>query len=309
MRVILASHMGMCFGVKDAIDMTESVEEPGLVTIHGELVHNAGVQERFKERGFHSVNEALRDGLPNSPFVLITAHGVSDTERSRLEESGKLLIDTTCPLVRRVHQAALHLQSEGCLVLIAGRHGHVEVEGIIGDLQDYTVIQSPDDVQVFGHGRIGIVSQSTTPPWLFDEICAEVRRTNPGKEIKVIDTVCAPTRERQEAVQELLDVVEALVVVGGKNSNNTRQLCHQAELRGVPFFHVQDEHGLDAEVLLRFEVVGLTAGTSTPDSSIEKVHQALMELGKAERSLPRRISPREGVTFTGRVASTSKVPH
>lgn len=294
MKVILASHMGMCFGVKDAIGITESVKEPELVTIHGELVHNSSVQERFKEQGFHTLHESARAELPQSPFVLITAHGVSNAERARLADSGKQLIDTTCPLVRRVHRAALHLQAEGFFVVIAGRHGHVEVEGLIGDLRDYEVIQSPGDVRGFAHQKIGIISQSTTPPLLFDEICAEIRRVNPDREIKVIDTICAPTRERQAAVKELLGKVDALVVVGGMNSNNTRHLCHQAELRGVPFYHVQDEHGLDEDALLQHEVVGLTAGTSTPDATIEGVHKALQRLGK-----PRQHRPQEGKASPG----------
>jgi 4-hydroxy-3-methylbut-2-enyl diphosphate reductase len=318
MKVILASHMGMCFGVKDAIDMTESVEVPQLVTIYGELVHNASVQERFRERGFHTVHESARAEIPDSPFVLITAHGVSNAERSRLEDSGKQLIDSTCPLVRRVHQAALHLQAEGFFVVIAGRHGHVEVAGIIEDLRDFEVVQSPDEIHEFADQKIGIISQSTTPPRLFDEICAEISRANPGKEIKVIDTICGPTREQQEAVQELLGKVDALVVVGGKNSNNTRQLCRQAELRAVPFYHVQDEGDLDKEALLQYEVVGLTAGTSTPDATLKGVHQALKRLGKPKAldqpqivaAASRRRMPTEGRFQTAaRRRSYQRSPH
>ena len=107
MRVIRADVMGMCFGVRDALEVIDGIDEPAAVTIHGQLVHNEVVQSQLASRGFAMRSEpAAADALPETPSVLITAHGISDRERERLESAGKRLVDTTCPLVTRVHQAA-----------------------------------------------------------------------------------------------------------------------------------------------------------------------------------------------------------
>src|SRR5262249_37330119 len=118
MQVLRASVTGMCFGVRDALKQAERVERPTDVTIHGQLVHNEAVLAQLGARGFRMAGEEDRGGVPSTPSVLITAHGVSDVERRRLESAGKELIDTTCPLVRRVHQAAKALEAEGFYVLV-----------------------------------------------------------------------------------------------------------------------------------------------------------------------------------------------
>src|SRR5688500_44322 len=112
MKVIRAKEMGMCFGVRDALQITDAVRDPAQVTIHGELVHNSQVIRRLTEAGFQQLPEDSRDCIAETQLVLITAHGVSNAERQRLEAENKELIDTTCPLVRRVHEAALELQVE-----------------------------------------------------------------------------------------------------------------------------------------------------------------------------------------------------
>ncbi len=146
MKVIRAEVMGMCFGVRDALEVIDAIEEPGAVTIHGQLVHNEAVLDRLEARGFAMADEADRRALPATPVVLITAHGVSDRERARLAEAGKRLVDTTCPLVTRVHQAARTLQEQGYHVLVIGRRGHVEVRGIVEDLDGFDVVETVAEV-------------------------------------------------------------------------------------------------------------------------------------------------------------------
>jgi 4-hydroxy-3-methylbut-2-enyl diphosphate reductase len=222
--------------------------------------------------------EAGRTSLPLTDRVVITAHGVSGKERRRLTDAGKELIDTTCPLVRRVHQAAQDLQRAGYFVLVIGRPGHVEVEGIAGDLERFAVVSGADAARCYGEPRLGIVCQSTTPPDEAGRVVAAVRAANPGAEIKYVDTICRPTRERQEAVADLLGRVEALVVVGGRNSNNTRQLVRLAEARGVPATQVTAAADLDPGWLAPYRVVGLTAGTSTLDATVDEVERALLHM-------------------------------
>jgi len=278
MQVLLADALGFCFGVRDAIATADETPRPRDVTIHGELVHNERVLSRLAGLGFANSAEQGRGAVPVTPLVMITAHGVSDRERHRLEQAGKQLIDTTCPLVRKVHRAAQLLAAEGRHVLIVGRPGHVEVLGIYEDLASGEVVESAQMVKTYPYTRLGIVCQSTTPPRLAGEIAAAIRDANPDADIRFIDTICQPTRDRQDAVVRLLPLVDAVVVVGGKNSNNTRELAALCRDRGVPAFHVQSPADLDASWFRDCRVVGLTAGTSTLDETIEAVHRALLDM-------------------------------
>jgi 4-hydroxy-3-methylbut-2-enyl diphosphate reductase len=280
MRVIRAEVMGLCFGVRDALEAVDGIDEPETVTIHGQLVHNEIVQGRLAARGFAIRDEAGRGATsPATPAVLITAHGISDRERRRLEADGKQLIDTTCPLVMRVHQEARRLQADGYRVLVIGRRGHVEVEGIVGDLDDPIVIESPDEVRNFPDRRLGIICQTTTTEERVARVRAAIVARNPDAEIKFVDTVCLPTKEHQRALERLLDRVDAVVVVGGANSNNTRELAARCRDRGKPALHVQSASELDPDWFQNAATVGLTAGTSTLPETIEEVHRALVWIG------------------------------
>jgi 4-hydroxy-3-methylbut-2-enyl diphosphate reductase len=124
-----------------------------------------------------------------------------------------------------------------------------------------------------------VVCQSTLPPDDAQELVNAIERFNPGADVRFVDTICHPTRARQEAIDELLERVEAVVVVGGHNSNNTRKLVRKSRDAGLPTLHIQDASGICAEWLAPFDRVGLTAGTSTPPETIEAVHQRLVELG------------------------------
>jgi 4-hydroxy-3-methylbut-2-en-1-yl diphosphate reductase len=284
MRVIRADILGLCFGVRDALAIMKRVDRPKEVTIHGELVHNPIVLHQLERRGFRTSNESTRDPMAETPVVLITAHGVSDLERGRLEKAGKRLIDTTCPLVVRAHRAAITLRDEGYHVLLIGRKGHVEVRGIAEDLPSVDVVESEVDVATYPHNRLGIVCQTTAPERLVKAVRRAIEERNPHAEIRFIDTVCLPTKDHQRSLERLLDRVEAMVVVGGRNSNNTKELvalCHERE---IPAVHVQAASELDPSWFAPYETVGLTAGTSTLDSTIEEVERALNRIEQPLRS-------------------------
>ena len=278
MPVIRANVLGMCFGVRDALAVMRDIAAPQSVTIHGELVHNEVVLHQLRIRGFGMVGEAERDSLPDTPRVLVTAHGVSDRERARLTAAGKTLIDTTCPLVRRVHAAALKFAAAGCHLIVIGKPGHVEVRGIVEDVPSHDVVPSVDAVRTYPATRLGVICQSTTPPELAAAILAEVRRLNPHAQVTYADTICRPTREHQRALAELLPRVEAVVVVGGRNSNNTVELARRVADYGLPACHVVGPGDLDAGWVTRFERVGLTAGTSTLEETVNAVERRLEEM-------------------------------
>ncbi len=286
MKIIRADAMGMCFGVRDALALTEELEAPEGVTIHGELVHNEVVLGRLRERGFRMASEDDRDRLPDSEAVLITAHGISERERARLVEAGKRLVDTTCPLVERVHAAAQGLQDDGFHVIVIGQLGHVEVRGIVEDLESWEVVGGPDDVTPLPYDRLGVICQSTVPESEARVVFAAIERENPTAELRYVDTVCKPTKERQAALESLLPNIDTLVVVGGHNSNNTRKLVRRGTEAGLRTWHVQDAAELEASWFEGSERVGLTAGTSTLQETIDAVDRALRAIA-AEKSSAR----------------------
>jgi 4-hydroxy-3-methylbut-2-en-1-yl diphosphate reductase len=278
MKIIKADVLGMCFGVRDALAIMDDIATPEAVTIHGELVHNEKILDDLSERGFRMIGEKQRRALPVTQTVLITAHGISDRERARLSQAGKEMIDTTCPLVTRAHQAAQKLQADGYHVLVIGKRGHVEVQGIIEDLQSFDVIQCPDEIRSYSHTKIGIMCQTTTPVRHAEEIRATIKAKNPHAEIRFVDTICHPTKDHQKALERLMDEVEAMIVVGGANSNNTRQLVLRCQARGLPAYHVQGPEDVRPEWFDGLETVGLTAGTSTLDETIDAVEHAMQQL-------------------------------
>ncbi len=281
MKILRAEALGFCFGVRDALAIAEAVRRPAEVTIHGQLVHNETVLSQLQARGFRQTEENARE-LDQRPTVLITAHGVSDAERARLTAAGKRLIDSTCPLVRRAHRAAKSLAAEGRHVLVLGKPGHVEVQGIVEDLTACDVVPGVEQVQTYGCHRLGVVCQTTTPPRLAERILSAIHERNPQADIRVFDTICQPTRDRQQAVLDVLGRVDAMVVVGGRHSNNTRELVALCREHHKPACHIQSAAELDPRWFRGKHLIGLTAGTSTPDAVIDEVERALADMEQEE---------------------------
>ncbi len=308
MRVIRASVLGMCFGVRDSLAIIEDIADPGAITIHGELVHNEVVQLQLQARGFAMQSElARKQSVPDTRTVLITAHGISDRQRNRFSLAGKEIVDTTCPLVKRVHQAAALLEAEGYFVLLIGKRGHVEVEGIIEDLEHFEVIESADEVRAYPSSRLGIVCQTTVTERTVATVRAAVAALNPSAEIKFVDTVCLPTKDHQRALEDLLEQVEAVVVVGGRSSNNTQQLVARCRERGKPAVHVQAAGELDPLWFKPFATVGLTAGTSTLHETIDEVHRALVWIGAGGASCDGDDARTAGDRASGRPSEIRRI--
>lgn len=280
MRIITAAATGMCFGVRDALLALEAIEQPQKVAIYGELVHNDVVLHQLDLRGFQQLSEADRPGVPTASTIVITAHGISDRRRSELVAAGKTLIDTTCPLVARAHRAAQELARAGALVIVIGRANHVEIQGITGDLDSFEVVSSVDQVHPYLKDRIGIMCQTTFPCEEARAIRQRIADCNPKADIHWIDTICQPTKDRQLALNDLLEQVEAVIVVGGKHSHNTRRLVETCQQRGLAAFHIQDAEELRYEWLDDFESVGLTAGTSTLPETLDRVLDRMREISR-----------------------------
>lgn len=283
MLVVEAGHMGMCFGVRDALTMMRGLDDPNRVTVHGELVHNPVITKELTRRGFHQQTENDRERSPQTPEVLITAHGVSNRRKAEFVEAGYQVHDTTCPLVKRAHKVALHYHNRGYFIVLIGKAGHVEVEGLAGDLERVVIVSGNEKLDFPHQTKIAVVNQTTTRPDELARIHQKIKEQNPEAEIQLVDTTCRPTKDRQESVEQLLTRVQGLVVVGGPNSNNTRQLGLRAEEKGVPWWHVSDASELQESWFENMSVIGLTAGTSTTDETIREVARRLRQMSKSRR--------------------------
>lgn len=279
MQVRLAEHLGMCFGVRDAIDLALDLTSQGPLTILGDLVHNPDVVAQIDAAGAVRVQRQEDIG---TPAVLLTAHGVADRVRLQLQERGLAVHDATCPLVTRAHRALARLVAEGRHPVVIGQPQHVEVRGLVGDLDDYTIVQNEKDLDRLAERieqqpglRLGVVSQTTQPSERVQELIAAMYRRFPSTDIHFIDTVCQPTKDRQQSLRDLAAETNVVIVVGGPESNNSRKLVELARKLGRPAYLVAGAAELRPEWFANCSLVGLTAGTSTPDSVIGEVREWL----------------------------------
>jgi 4-hydroxy-3-methylbut-2-en-1-yl diphosphate reductase len=281
MKIQLAEHYGLCFGVRDAIAQAEQLAAEGPLTILGELVHNPVVRERLAQQGVREGALDRREATV-TPQVMITAHGASDARREEWRRAGFGVADGTCPLVRHAHGQLQLLVSLGYFPVVIGRPGHVEVEGLIGDFPDARVVEKGSDLERLpAQPRYGVISQTTQPLDKVLSLVEALRRARPESEVRFLDTVCQPTKNRQNALRKLIAECDTLVVVGGHNSNNTLQLVAAAAVAGCTVFHVERAEQLEAEWFRDARSVGLTAGTSTLKETVAAVRVRLEEIAAA----------------------------
>ena len=276
MKVIRAESMGMCFGVRDAIAFAKRRVESGPLTVLGDLAHNERVVGDLRSRGVRIEKDL--DG-PLSDTVMITAHGASEARIQRLRGRGHEVLEATCPLVRFAHRSAARLVSAGYFPLVIGMKDHVEVRGLTEDWDAFEVALTEQDIDALPfRPRYGVVAQTTQPVARVEALVERLRARFPESEIKWVDTVCRPTKERQSAAVSLAKAADVVVVVGGAHSNNTRQLVKTSESLGARAHHVQSPEDVDPAWFTDGITVGLTAGTSTPDEQIDAVEARLKEI-------------------------------
>ena len=278
MTIHLAEHYGICFGVRDALALAEriAIDEP--LTILGQLVHNPIARERLEELG---VKQGALDDAPGaaSHRVMITAHGASDADRARWRASSHAVEDATCPLVRHAHGQLRRLVEEGCFPVIIGKHGHVEVQGLAGDFPGAAILETEADLGGIPERPLyGVVSQTTQPIERALRLVVALRASRPESRVRFRDTVCRPTKDRQEALRKLMREVEVVIVVGGRNSNNTGELLETVRAVGLPAHHIERAEELQWEWFEGIEHAGITGGTSTLPETVARVRRRLMEM-------------------------------
>jgi 4-hydroxy-3-methylbut-2-enyl diphosphate reductase len=304
-QIIRASEMGFCMGVRRAVQIMEAQASPeNPVYSVGEIVHNPHVVRGLELGGVRQLPgpdeidgdigrataERVKEGR-----VAITAHGVGERVTRELEASGLDIIDTTCPIVTRAQRYGQKFVRDGWHVLIFGDPGHKEVRGIMGwtldneGLSHATILESADLehlrrlVDGFPSGfpnKIGVMAQTTHKMEDFARFVANLMllQRDHNFEFHVVNTLCHATTGQQEAAAALAGTVDVMVVVGGRKSANTRHLKEVCEEQGTRAYHIEGPDELEAAWFTGANRIGLTAGASTPDYSIDEVESRLREL-------------------------------
>ncbi|HJG31267.1 MAG TPA: 4-hydroxy-3-methylbut-2-enyl diphosphate reductase [Collinsella ihuae] len=275
-RIEIAAHAGVCYGVERALSMAADAATSAPAPVHtlGPLIHNPLVVKELEVQGV-GLAETLDDAATGS--IIIRAHGVVPAVIEQARARDLTVLDATCPYVKRVHAAAEKLVREGYQLIVVGESGHPEVEGIMGHADGAARVVSCaddlDDLEI--SNRVGVVVQTTqTQATLAGVVSALLTRAS---EVRVINTICSATQERQQAASELASRADVMVVVGGKNSGNTRRLAQICAERCERTHHVEDACEIDPAWFAGTGLIGITAGASTPSSHIERAVKAIME--------------------------------
>jgi 4-hydroxy-3-methylbut-2-enyl diphosphate reductase len=276
MKIIRAEHLGMCFGVKDAIALALGAAKQEPLTILGDLVHNETVLAELRAQGIRIEQQPADVG---TRMVMVTAHGVSERATNEARKRGLNVREATCPLVHVAHRSLAKLVREGFHPVVIGKRDHVEVRGLTGDLDEFDVVLDGEDVaQLRERPRFGVVAQTTQPIDRVRHLVRLIRERFPQSEVCFIDTVCQPTKQRQNAAIELAQKCDVVVVIGGAHSNNTHELVKTCARFCPRVHHVQTADDLQINWFTTAQIVGITAGTSTPDSVINAVEQRLSQI-------------------------------
>lgn len=274
----IAEHAGTCYGVQRALDMALDAGKAahgGRVHTLGPLIHNPIVVSELENE-----NVRLADSLDEaaSGTIIIRAHGVVPQVIDEACERGFEVIDATCPYVKKVHLAAERLVREGYQLLVVGEPGHPEVEGILGHAgSDAHVVSSVDDLaKIELAHKVGIVVQTTQTARNLSEVTAALAPR--VRELRVVNTICAATSERQRAAAELARRCDVMFVVGGKNSGNTRRLAQICADVCPQTHHIEEASEIEAAWLDGAAHIGVTAGASTPQTHIERAVARIKEL-------------------------------
>jgi len=274
-KVIRSSVMGFCMGVKAVMrkvdDQVQLGENTNLYT-YGPLIHNPQVIEKLRIQGVESIESPLE---ADGGTIIIRAHGIHPEERKSFINKGYEIIEGTCPRVLKSQKTVSEYSKDGWFIVIVGDQGHGEVKAIVGCAEKYKVILTEIEAEeLVIPKKTLVIAQTTLSKAEYDSICEILLRKDSS--IKIIKSICPATSQRQESLTKLTTEVDAIIVVGGKNSANTRRLYLSAVKAGIPSWHVEDVADLPLEIY-KFETIGITAGASTPDWMIEKIEAELLK--------------------------------
>jgi 4-hydroxy-3-methylbut-2-enyl diphosphate reductase len=277
MEIYVADKAGFCFGVKRAINTAFDAAASAGVYCLGPLIHNPQEVERLSRAGVRTVEDF--SNLRAGDSLIIRSHGVPPRVLAAAREKGLHIIDLTCPFVGKAQRDAESLKKEGYQVVVVGEQKHPEVQSILGYAGENAVVveKSEDIAGLQFQNRVGIVAQTTQAYGNFSEIVLRLLRLS--KELKVFNTICNSTKERQDAARVLARQVDIMLVLGGRNSANTGRLVSVCKEEGKPTYHLEVAEEILPDWLKGVQKVGITAGASTPDWILESVLKKLQEYG------------------------------
>ena len=285
MEIIRAKHMGFCFGVAGAIDichkvLKEKANENRRVFILGMLVHNENVVEELKQDGFRIIEEedilSGKDDLGENDIVIIRAHGTTQEVYCALSERKVKIYDATCVFVAKIRKTLVEMEKEGYNIVFIGDRNHPEVKGIISFGKNVQVCADLDELKkadIKSDREYCLLTQTTLNKKSLEKIKSYLE--NQHSNVKILDKICGATQVRQEAVEELAKVTDVLIVVGGKNSSNTKKLYEISKSFNPDTYLIQDESGLNPEWLKGKEKIGITAGASTPEKIVINIENKI----------------------------------
>ena len=273
-KIIRSEVMGFCMGVKAVmrkVDNQINMKNDTDLYTYGPLIHNPQVIEKLSAQGVRSIESPGEE----AGRIIIRAHGIHPKKRKEFIDAGYDIVEGTCPRVLKSQKTVSQYSRKGWFIVLVGDKGHGEVRAIVGCADKYAVILSESEAEelTFPEKTL-VIAQTTLSKVEYDAICQILRRRNPS--VKIIKSICPATSQRQESLLRLTKEVDAIVVVGGKNSANTRRLHLSVQKAGIPSWHVEDVNGLPEEIF-KFETIGITAGASTPDWMIDRIEAALLE--------------------------------
>ena len=283
-KIIVARSAGFCWGVNRAFDkvleVAKKAEYQNKLYTYGPLIHNPQAVKVLEDKGVKVLNE-IPAAL--SGAVFIRTHGISPDERDCLNSSGATIFDVTCPDVGFIQGIVKKHLKKGYHIIIVGNSEHPEVKALLGFAEGRGMaISTPSEIEKVpaGWGPVCIVAQSTQKEAIFHTITGRLKERYSGCEI--FNTICKSTAVRQEEVRNICKRVDAMVVVGGYNSANTNKLAQISRETDTPTFHIESAHDLNINDISKFDVIGVTAGASTPHWSIEQMIKKLKEIVEIE---------------------------
>lgn len=279
MKLTIAKTAGFCMGVDMALRKLDLAINAGehqqsIFTL-GPIIHNPQVLQHYASQGVRQAQNL--DDIQPGNVVVIRAHGIPMQVQNAYEQRGALLVDATCPKVKKAQILIQKQAAPKRRLLLFGEPNHPEVQGLISYAQEYDIFETLDELRLLpldGGTRYFLAAQTTQDKCLFDAIAAYLR-SNIDPDLPILDTICTATKERQDEVRGIANKVQAMVVVGGKESGNTRRLAQIAEEAGVRAIHVETSAELPLEELSQYDSIGLTAGASTPSDIIADVAETI----------------------------------
>ena len=305
MEIMVAKHAGFCFGVKKAIEIAEetAARNKGKKTyVYGQLVHNERVIDDLQKRGIEFIQDI--ENIPEGAVTVLRAHGEPGTTYQKLKlkhiDKSSSLNDATCPLVTLVHNVAIKLKNNGYEVIIFGKKDHPESIGTSYHIRgkDTFIVEAPEDaasvveyVNKNNFGKVAIISQTTMSVTGYKELIDNINKIfddkfenlhlslkEMSKPFVFVDTICNPTKQRQSDTEEIAKKADVMVVIGGKNSSNSKELAAKSKEFGVETYFIQSADQVKKYWFDGKEHIGVTAGASTPDVTINEVVDKIKEM-------------------------------